>query len=124
MMIQILIGWFKFKTVERNPDMVKLLKQIKVISSEVDSALPPHEASNTAKHDFYSYEQGDVDVATHVRNVKTLYDMVIHHKGEVDHNRNCRKGKLESIKGSSVRKGKEEDAWFDYIKVIQIQGGV
>mmetsp|Transcript_20113 Transcript_20113/g.28305 ORF Transcript_20113/g.28305 Transcript_20113/m.28305 type:complete len:316 (-) Transcript_20113:13-960(-) len=83
MLLHQLVAWEEFTKVEQSADVVKLLKQIKVIMNEVEGSLPPHDAADTAKRSFYAYEQGDADVTTHVNNVKTLFDMVLHHKGEV-----------------------------------------
>ena len=71
----------EYEEIEKNSNVVELLKMIKVCSHEMESRSYTWDALSQAKRSFYAYHQGENESnSTHVKNIKTLVSVIEHYE--------------------------------------------
>ena len=74
----------EFEDVNSKSDPARPLAQIKAMTKQYGSSVPSHDVKDIAKRNFYTYKQGEYDtVSTHVKNVKTLMEVLLHYDADV-----------------------------------------
>ena len=100
-------AWEEFKQVDDDHDPVRLLTYIKTLSCQHDTIVPTHDAKDIAIRNFYTYRQPDNDSnITHTKNIKSLYDIIKHYKGEIA-DVDAVKREMELDKSLSLEKASE-----------------